>query len=310
VGLVRHAGTVTRTLTLLTINGHPDDESTTCGGIMARYAAEGVRVVCVVATCGEVGQIVATDLDTPHNRAHLGVLRRGELERALARLGTIELQLLGYRDSGMMGTPANDDPRSLWRADLDEAAGRLVGIVRAVRADVIVGPNAFGGDGHPDHIRAAELARLAYERAGDPDADPRQPGDVGPGPWAPAKLYETVRDLGHGRKLVRALAHGGPRGLASIVFRVARHWSPRVARQHRRMIAAQGPVTTRVDVRSYLAARYAAMAEHRTQIAPDSAELALTAEQRRRINPMESFTLVASRVPTVVPEDDLFAGLR
>jgi LmbE family N-acetylglucosaminyl deacetylase len=283
------------------MHGHPDDESTTCGGVMARYAAEGIRVVCVVATCGEVGRIVAADLDTPHNRARLGELRRQELERALARLGTIELHLLGYRDSGTSGTPANDDPRSLWRADLHEAAGRLVRIVRAVRADVIVGPNAFGGDGHPDHIRASQLARLAFERAGESAADP---------PWAPAKLYETVRDLGHGRKLVRALAHGGPRDVASIVFRVARHWNPRVARQHRRMIAAQGPVTTRVDVGPYLEARYAAMTEHRTQIGPGSPELALTPEQRRRINPMESFTLVASRVRTVVPENDLFAGLR
>jgi mycothiol S-conjugate amidase len=292
---------VTRTLTLLTLNGHPDDESTTCGGIMARYAAEGIRVVCVVATCGEVGQIVAADLDTPHNRARLGELRRQELERALARLGAIDLHLLGYRDSGTSGTPPNDDPRSLWLADLDEAASRLVRIVRAVRADVIVGPNAFGGDGHPDHIRASQLARLAFDRAGEFAADQ---------PWAPAKLYETVRDLGRGRKLVRALAHGGPRGIASIVFRVARHWNPRVARQHRRMIDAQGPVTTRVDVGPYLEARYAAMMEHRTQIGPGSPELALTPEQRRRINPMESFTLVASRVRTVVPEDDLFAGLR
>lgn len=303
-------GTATRTLTLLTMNGHPDDESASCGGVMARYAAEGLRVACVVATSGEVGQIVVPDLDTPENLARLGELRRQELERALRCLGRVELHLLGYRDSGTMGTPANDDPRSFWRADPDEACGRLVRIVRAVRADVIVGPNAFGSDGHPDHIRASQLARMAFERAGDPAAYPEQLGAGGLEPWVPAKLYEIVNNLGRREKLARALAHGGLRGVPAIVLRVMRHWSPGYERLRRRVAAAQGPVTTRVDVGRYLQAKYAAMREHRTQLSPAAAVFALTADQRRRIDPAESYTLVASRVQTTLPEDDLFAGLR
>jgi N-acetyl-1-D-myo-inositol-2-amino-2-deoxy-alpha-D-glucopyranoside deacetylase len=231
---------MTRALTLLTVNGHPDDETTACGATMARYAAEGVRVVCVVATLGEVGEIVVPEMATAENLARLGEIRRHELERALARLGVTEYRLLGYRDSGMMGTPQNDDPRCFWQADLDEAAGRLVRVVREVKADVILGPNSFGGDGHPDHIRASEIAALAFERSGRPEAYPEQLGDSGLTPWAPAKLYEIVNQLGRGEKLARAFSHGGIAGLPSMVFRVARHWTPAREQLRRRMAKGQG----------------------------------------------------------------------
>lgn len=292
------------------MNGHPDDETTACGSVMARYAAEGIRVVCVVATRGEVGQIVLCDLDTPENHERLGQIREQELVRALARLGTIEHHILGYRDSGMMGTPENDDGRAFWQADMDEAAGRLIRIIRAVRADVIVAPNAFGGDGHPDHIRASQIARIAFDRAGDPTVCPEQLDASGLQPWAPAKLYEAVNQFDRGRKLARALAHGGVRGIPSVVLRVARHWSPSRERQRRQMAAAQKPATTRVDVGAYVEAKYAAMAEHKTQIAPNGGLFALTPEERRRVSPTDDFTLLESRVETLLPEDDLFSGLR
>ena len=301
---------MSRPLTLLTVNGHPDDETTACGATMARYAAEGVRVVCVVATLGEVGRIVLPHLDTAENRARLGEIRLQELERALRRLGSIEYCLLGYRDSGTMGTEENNDPRCFWQADLDEAAGRLVRIVRGVRADVILGPNSFGGDGHPDHIRASRVAALAFERSGSPDAYREQLAASDLEPWAPAKLYESLNQFGRGEKLARALAHGGLGGLFPMVLRVARHWTPGRERLRRRMAAAQGPRTTRVDVGPYLEAKYAAMAEHQTQISTSADLFALTAEERRRVSPTDDFTLVQSRVETHLPEEDLFAGLR
>jgi mycothiol S-conjugate amidase len=301
---------VARRLTLLTVNGHPDDETTACGSVMARYAAEGLRVVCVVATLGEVGEIVDPDLDTPANRARLGEIREQELHRALECLGSgIESHLLGYRDSGTMGTAENDDPRSLWQADVDEAAGRLVRIIRSVRADVIVAPNSFGGDGHPDHIRVSQLARLAYERAGDPAAYPEHLA-TGLEIHEPAKLYEIVFPLNRREKLARALGRGGVRGTVSMVIRAARFWTFARERHRRQMAAAQGPITTRVDVGPYHEARYAAMREHRTQIPPDGLMFALSPEERRRVSPMDDFTLVESRVETSIPEDDLFAGLR
>ncbi len=299
-----------RALTLLTVNGHPDDETVAAGGVMARYAAEGLNVVCVTATRGEVGVIVDGDLDTPANRGRLGDLRELELQRALATLGHIQQYFLEYRDSGTMGTPENLDPRCFWQASLDDAAGRLVHIVRRVRADVIVAPNAYGGDGHPDHMRAAQIAVAAFECAGDPHAYPEQLEGTGLEPWAPGKLYEVVDQLERGQKLRRALANGGVRGIFPMVLRVGRRWRPSHERLRRRVAAAQGPVTTRVDVSPYIAAKQAAMTEHQTQIAPDSTRFALSAEERRRVAPTENFTLRASRVAVAVPEDDLFAGLR
>ena len=275
---------------------------------MARYAAQGVRVVCVVATRGEVGEIVSPELDTPQNLARLGEIREDELRRALAQLGSIESRILGYRDSGMMGTPDNDDPRSFWRADLDEAAGRLVAIVREVRPDVIIGPNAYGGDGHPDDIRAGEVARMAYERAGDPAAYPAQLA-AGSAPWTPAKLYEPVDQFGRREKLVRALRARGIAGAASMVARVARHWRPARERDRRRSSAAQNPVTTRIDVGRFLDAKYSAMAEHRSQIAPDSDRFAISAAERRAVSPLETYSLRRARIPIELPETDLFAGV-
>jgi mycothiol conjugate amidase Mca len=296
-------------LTLMTVHAHPDDETISTGGVMARYASEGLRVVCVTCTGGEEGEIVVPDLDTPENHARLAEIRAVELERALAHLGPIEHHWLGYRDSGMMGTPENEHPDSLWQADRDEATGRLVQLVRLVRPQVIVSYNDYGGYGHPDHIGAARTAKAAFERAGDPEAYPEQLGD-GVTPWESLKLYETVLDMSRRQEMVDLLKERG----------VSTRWlgsddesdEEREQREGwlRAMAEAQGPVTTRVDVRDWLAAKDRAMREHVTQFAPDSWFFALTAEERVRFQPTEDFTLVVSRVGVRLPESDLFAGLR
>jgi len=197
------------------VNGHPDDETVGSGGVMARYAAEGHRIVCVVATHGEVGEIVDRELDTPANRARLGEIREAELRRGLAILGIDECLFLDYRDSGMAGTAENDDPRSFWRADPDESAGRLVRLVRTIQPDVMVCPNAYGGDGHPDHMRASSVARAAYDRSGDPTAYPDQLAG-GLAPWTPSKLYEVVEQLNRREKLGRALRADGVSSASSV----------------------------------------------------------------------------------------------
>ena len=284
-------------LTLMTVHAHPDDETISTGGVMARYAAEGVRVVCVTCTGGEHGEIVAAGLDTPENHARLGQIRAGELERALARLGPIESRRLGYVDSGMMGTAQNDATESFWQADLDAAVDRLLAIVREVRPQVIVGYNDFGGYGHPDHIRAALIAKAAFERAAD-DTD------------APLKLYEVA---GASRRRDEVMQRAQDRGV--------RPWATpsehetdedRAEREAflRRMDDAQGPVTTVVDVRDWIGAKYAALREHVTQLAPDGFFLALTEDDWRELIPAEEFTLRVSRIGVRIPEDDLFAGLR
>ena len=155
--------------TLVTFHAHPDDEAIACGGTMARAAAEGHRVVLVVATRGEHGEVDD------------GVLRPGETlaqrrtEETLAAadaLGVARVEFLGYEDSGMIGTPENKAPTSFWQADVEEAAGRLAAILTEEQADVLTVYDDHGAYGHPDHIqvhrvgvRAAELAgtRRVYE---------------------------------------------------------------------------------------------------------------------------------------------------
>src|SRR5919202_860339 len=173
-------------LTLMTVHAHPDDEAIGTGGILARYAAEGVQTVLVTCTRGEVGEIVDPSVAQPDNLADV---REAELRAACAILQVSAQHYLGYRDSGMIGTPENDDPRSFWRADLDEAVGRLVALIRRYRPQVLVTYDENGFYGHPDHIQAHRVTVAAFEAAGDATRYPEQ----GLAPWAPQKLcYSTV----------------------------------------------------------------------------------------------------------------------
>ena len=297
----------------MTVHAHPDDETITTGGVMARYAAEGLRVVNVTCTYGENGEIVVPELDTPESHARLGEIRQQEMARALEALapgGGIEQRWLGYRDSGMMGTPENEDPRAFWQADLAEATGRLVRLVREVRPDVIVGYNAFGGYGHPDHIRAGEIARRAFEAAGDTAAYPEQLADGELLPWAPSKLYEGVFDLSRRDGVEARLRALGiepwwlPKADETPEQRAEREaWQAQMA-------AATGPLTTSVDVGEVLPRKLEALRAHVTQIAAGDPFLALGVDGWREFQPAESFTLAVSRVGVRLPEDDLFAGLR
>jgi len=305
----------------MTVHAHPDDETIGTGGVMARAAAAGHHVVLVTCTRGELGEIVVPELDTPENHRRLGEIRAGELEAAMAALGVDTWENLGYRDSGMMGTPGNQDPRSLWQADLDEAIRRLVWLVRLHRPDVMTHYNDFGGYGHPDHVRAHQVAVGAYYRAGDPEWYPEQVvpehGGSGPAaadgglePWAPAKLYEQATS----RQRREALAaRGEAAGLATPWSRPAEASAEEIARWEefmRRSTVDDAEITTRVDVRAFADARWAALLAHRTQISPSQSPfMALGREVLADLWGEETFILRASRHPTSIPEDDLFAGL-
>src|SRR5918994_5551309 len=154
--------------TLMTVHAHPDDETIGTGGTMARAVAAGRRVVLVTCTRGELGEIVVPDLDTPDNHRRLAELRAVELERAMGHLGVTEWENLGYRDSDMMGRAGNVDARCFWQANLDEAIGRLVFLVRTYRPDVMTTYNDFGGYGHPDHHPTPPLAGGGVPRGGGP----------------------------------------------------------------------------------------------------------------------------------------------
>jgi len=307
-------------LTLMTVHAHPDDEVIGTGGVMARSVAEGRRVVLVTCTRGELGEIVVADLDTEENRRRLGEMRAAELEAAMGELGVTEWENLGYRDSGMMDSAGNRDPRCFWQASIDEASRRLAWLIRTYRPDVVTTYNDFGGYGHPDHIQSHRVAVVAFARAGDPAWYPEQiaaehggtgPSEVAGGlaPWAPAKLYEQAQDATL-RERMREVMH--ERGMRTF-------WDPpedatpeqRAAFEAwiARMTVDPDSITTRVDVAAWADHRFSALRCHATQISTDNPLLAFGPDAWRELGGQETFILRESRVPAVTPETDLFAGI-
>jgi LmbE family N-acetylglucosaminyl deacetylase len=150
--------------TIVFVHAHPDDETISTGGSMARAAADGHRVVLVVCTNGELGE-------TPDDLGEGETLvdrRRAETGRSAEHLGVQRIAWLGYRDSGMTGWEQNGDPRSFLQADLDEAAERLAAVLREEEADVVVLYDWHGIYGHPDHIQVHRVGHRAVDRAGTP----------------------------------------------------------------------------------------------------------------------------------------------
>jgi LmbE family N-acetylglucosaminyl deacetylase len=149
--------------TLVTFHAHPDDESIATGGLMAKAAADGHRVVLVTATRGEQGEPVPGILN---DGEPLWERRVAETHRSAEVLGVERVEFLGYEDSGMMGEPTNDNPVCFWRADVEEAAKRLAAILAEVDADVLTIYDDHGGYGHPDHIQVHRVGRRAAALAG------------------------------------------------------------------------------------------------------------------------------------------------
>jgi N-acetyl-1-D-myo-inositol-2-amino-2-deoxy-alpha-D-glucopyranoside deacetylase len=244
---------------LLLVHAHPDDEAIATGATMAKYAAEGALVTLVTCTLGEEGEIVVPDLAhlAVDHKDELGQHRLDELADAMKVLGVTDHRFLGgpgrWRDSGMMGTPSNDRPDSFWQADIDEATGELVEIVREVRPQVIVTYDENGAYGHPDHIRAHDVAIGAFRKAADPSFAP------GTGePWQPRKLYYTVvpksmiqAAIDHLRAQGRDLFDGAE-SADDIPFAMA-----------------DEQVTTEIDGTAFSQAKRASLRAHRSQIPAD-----------------------------------------
>ena len=260
-------------------------------------------------------------MDTPDNHRRLGEIRAGELERAMRALAVTEWDNLGYRDSDMMGRAGNRDPRSFWQADLDEAAGRLVWMIRQFQPDVVTTYNDFGGYGHPDHIRVHDVTVRAYPRTGDPSWYPEQlapeHGGTGPSidegglaPWSPSKLYEqaipaSVRTAM--REQMDALGKPNP-------------WTPppdatpeqlaEFEAFQARMLVPDESITTWIDISGDpLERKWNALHEHVTQMAEDQFFMAFGLDGWREHWSKEAFIVRESTVETDKPEDDLFAGL-
>lgn len=169
---------------LLAVFAHPDDEAFGTGGTLARYASEGVAVTLVCATRGEAGEIAEGTGATPET---LGEVRENELRCAAETVGVRELIFLGYRDSGMAGTPENEHPQAFVNAPAEQVVRQLVKIMRRVRPEVVVTFEPNGGYGHPDHIMIHRHTVTAFHAS----ADPAQYPDLGAA-WQAERLYYTA----------------------------------------------------------------------------------------------------------------------
>lgn len=288
------------TPTLMAVHAHPDDECMGGGATLARYAAQGYTAVLVTCTNGEEGEIVDPDMDEAEVRPRLGDVRIGELNAAVGIFGITHLELLGYRDSGMAGTPANDDPRSFNKADFDGATRRLVALIRKHQPDVIFSYAEDGGYGHPDHIMAHKITVAAFDAAGDParytEGDPSTANL-----WTPRKLYYTswlARSQAQG--LWRALRERGlPIPFGDPDATEPPDWG-----------TPDDMITAQIDVRDFVPAKIDALRAHRSQIKRDSMFLSLPDDLMREYMGVEGFRRARSRVDAPEREDDLFEGIR
>lgn len=171
-------------LRLLASFAHPDDEAFGTGGTLAAYAARGYKVFLVCATRGEAGEISDPEIATPLT---LGAIREAELRCAAETMGIAEPIFLGYRDSGMAGTPENEDPRAFINAPADSVIAQLVQIIRQMKPHIVVTFEPFGGYGHPDHIAIHQHTVAAFHAA----ADPGQYLTLGEA-WQVQRLYYTA----------------------------------------------------------------------------------------------------------------------
>lgn len=274
-----------RPLTLMAVHAHPDDEATSTGGVLARYAAEGIRTVLVTCTdggCGD-GPGGVKPGDPGHDPAAVAALRRRELEASCEVLGIGRLELLGYADSGMMGWPANTAPGSFWSTPVDEAAARLAELMLRHRPDVVVTYDENGFYGHPDHIQAHRITMAALALT-----------DVA------SKVYWTT----------------APRSMMKEFGRVMREFGEDLPEPDPSEDPAMPEIglpdeeiTTWVDTTGFGGRKFDSLAAHASQ-GENIFFLRMGKERFTELMGVETFVRVHDTTGASLPEDDLFAGLR
>jgi N-acetyl-1-D-myo-inositol-2-amino-2-deoxy-alpha-D-glucopyranoside deacetylase len=278
-------------LALLANFAHPDDESFTIGGCVARYAAEGVKTALVCATRGEVGEISDPSLATPETLAEV---REAELRCACRAMGIESLIFLGYRDSGMAGTPENEDPRAFTNIPAGEVVPRLVGIIRRWRPQVVITFDPEGGYGHPDHIAIHKHTVAAFHVAADPTRYPEQGAA-----WQPARLFYAVLPQSFFREMRAQMIAAG---LDTSDF-------DRFTEERGEPGLPDDQVDVTMDVTRMVEAKWAALQCHQTQLGPDDPFRQLPEAVVRRLMSREYFVQAWPERDGVEPDDDLFAGL-
>ena len=225
---------------ILAFFAHPDDETFGIGGTMALYAAAGHEVKVVCATDGDSG---LNRIDE-HDTARLNELRVEELRAACRQLGIAEPILLGYRDSGMAGTPENDHPASLHQAEMDELVDRLVEIMLVEQPDAVITFDSTGWYGHPDHLKMYEAVRLLYGQLEEAEKPP---------------LYLACFAAEAARYTAKVLEEAGEE-------------VPNTFRDRTRMRYSIDMIPIVVDTSSVAARKIAALNEHKTQMGPTGIE--------------------------------------
>lgn len=275
-------------LTLMAVHAHPDDESSSTGGVLARYADEGITTVLVTCTNGEYGD--GPDHVKPgeagHEPAQVAKTRLAELDVACEHLGVTHLERFGYHDSGMPDWSYKDEGHVFANVPFEESASRLVALIEHYRPDVMVTyDDNPGGRNHPDHLQAHRIAVEAFTRTG-----------------IPSKLYFIVRQRRQWDSLRERMLAAGldipspPQGTPD----------PEALK---RMAEVQQRITTTVDTTAVADRKRAALVAHASQLdrswwsyIPDDALVEVFGE--------ETFIRAADRTGAPLPEDDLFAGLR
>lgn len=261
--------------TLVAFHAHPDDECIAQSGTLAKAAAAGHRTVIVYATGGEVGQVADGFLDPGET---LVERRQAEAERSAEVLGVARIVWLGYRDSGMMGTPDNDDPHCFWQADVEKAASELAAIVTGEDADVLTVYDGNGHYGHPDHIQVHRVGVRAGELAGTPN------------------VLELTWDRDHMRKLWQAARDAGMLG----------EDLPDVDTEESPFGTPSELITTRVDVRDFLDRKRASMEAHASQAQDTKPLLDMPPEMFREVVGQEWY--IRRGAPAGHHDDDIFSA--
>jgi LmbE family N-acetylglucosaminyl deacetylase len=270
--------------TLMAVHAHPDDESSSTGGVLARYADQGVRTVVVTCTNGELGDAPGgiKPGDEGHDEAEVARIRRRELEQACETLGVTHLELLGYHDSGMVDWSHKDRPDVFCNVAVADAADRLSGLFERYQPDVVVTYDELGGYDHPDHLHASRVAMAAVAQTG-----------------IPRKAYFTAFRRSMFERFRTVLEAQGAD--------VSEFPQPD-PEQLRMLDAVEARITTSVDVGAFVERKRTALATHASQIdesfwsrVPSDAFGALFGE--------ESFIRAHDTTDAPLPEADLFAGL-
>ncbi|MCL6735915.1 PIG-L family deacetylase [Streptomyces neyagawaensis] len=275
-----------RPLTLMAVHAHPDDEATGTGGVLARYAAEGIRTVLVTCTdggCGD-GPGGVKPGDPGHDPAAVASIRRQELEASCEVLKISDLEMLGYADSGMVGWPSNDAPESFWQTPVEKGAARLAELMRHYRPDVVVTYDENGFYGHPDHIQAHRITMAALEMT----------EGLAPKVYWTTAPRSAMRQFG---EIMRELHPDTPEPDPAEAAAMAEIGLP------------DDEITTWVDTTAFSGQKFDALAAHASQ-SENIFFLGMGRERFGELMGVETFVRVQDTTGAALPESDLFAGLR